>query len=486
MTDGAAAGGSLPFPPGPQGLELAKVIYGRFRDPVRLMQKLHRDHGPIVGIRLGKMSQILVNDPGMIRHVLSENAQNYTKGFGYGFMQELVGQGLLTSDGDLWRKQRRLVQPVMTKDRVKGYLPLLFEETKDAADLLSAEIREKGATVEIHKFLMDLSLNMICRTVLGVHDPAELRQVHRTIDDVFAFIERQQTFQARLLQLVDWQGAKSPVKKVLEAQQNRSLRKVRESVARLDSLIYGLIRDKKAAASGSSSSDLITHLLQIQKTQSETGNEAEKMSDQQLRDEVLTMLIAGYETTSTSLSWCLSLLAHHPAQLKHVRDESTRVLGKPTGESASLPLERMPELAASEHAFQEALRLYPPIWRLSRFATEADQLGEFAVPPATLVVISQYALHRSTEWWGDDADRFSPARFADPAGATCRRSIFLPFGAGPRMCLGTQFALLEAQVVLSELTRRFHFEALEPHPSKFEPWITLRPRGGIRLKVSEI
>jgi cytochrome P450 len=244
------------------------------------------------------------------------------------------------------------------------------------------------------------------------------------------------------------------------------------AIARLDDVIYDVIeRRKRALPTLDHPADLVSLLLLARES------DAEPLSDREIRDEVMTMFVAGHETTAAALTWCLYLLATHPQYQREVAREAEDVLG-----GREPGLDDLPKLTLARQAFEEAMRLYPPAWRLSRVAIDADRVAGYDVPAGSVVVVSPYLLHRDPALW-PDPERFDPSRFAAEQSRARPRLAFIPFGAGQRMCLGAAFATAEAQIVLSILCRAVAFEPAPEHAVSFAPRLTLRPRGGMPLRV---
>lgn len=444
------------FPKGPTGFEWPRIFRERFTNPVALIQRIHDRHGPVVGIRLGKMSQILVNDPALVRYVLVENPSAFKKGFGYGMLEELLGNGIVNSDGETWKTQRRLVQPAMNQDRFRDYAGSVVEVVDSELTRLEALVSD-DPIVDLYKFFSDLALRIICKTVLGLEFETQVRQLQYCVDLLMAFISREQL------------GPRARLKQFLGYRSHHIPDDLAGSIAQLDQTVFEIIAQRrKQSEHPEGSFDLVGHLVRT------------PMSDRQIRDEVVTMFTAGYETTATALSWGSRLLAENE-DCQHALVEEAHAHPMTSNEAT---LEGLKELRAAENVFQETIRLFPPVWRITRFAKETVEFEGHLIPEGTLVVISQHSLQRDRRFWGPDAEIFRPSRFSQGCPATERHS-YVPFGAGPRMCIGSQFATLEAQVVLSRLAARFKLSTIGPRP-EFDAAITLRPRGGMKLRLGRL
>jgi len=407
-----------------------------------------RDYGEVVRFRFGPVVGHLVSSPEGANHVLAENNKNYGKQTrGYRNLRYVLGNGLLTSEGEAWKRQRRIAQPAFHRQRIAGFARTMVR----AAEHATAELeRRRGNDVDVHHEMMRLTLRIVGETLLG-YDPTD------AADEVGAAL-------AFLLSL-----ANERTRRVLALPPivpTRENRKFRRAKAILDRVVLRMIAERRR--SPGDRGDLLSMLIAAR--DAETG---ESMDDRQLRDETMTIFLAGHETTANALTFAWLLLSRHPAALRELRAELTQVLAgrSPTADD-------LPKLPGTRRILQEAMRLYPPAWIIGRSATGPDEIGGYAIPARSIVFVSPYVMHRHPGLW-TEPEAFDPQRFArDPP-----RGAYLPFGAGPRMCIGNAFASMEAELVLATMAQRVHFDLVPGSDVELDASITLRPRHGVRMTV---
>lgn len=437
--------------PSPRGLPLVGHLLDLRRDPLGLLLRAHRECGPIAALRIGPMRVYTVFDPEAVRRVLVDNAANYVKGPLYAKAAPMLGQGLLLSEGPLWRRQRRIAQPRFSRARLAAAVPRLAAE----AERLAARWRRAaadGRPIEVGADMLGLSLTAIGGLVFGDRVDAEAAPIARVLPDVIRHIERTMS-------------APHPALERLPTAANR---RFRADIAAIDATIARLVER------GGLGDDLLSQLRGAR--DDETG---EAMDDRQLRDEIKTLLLAGYDTTGHAMTWTWHLLAEHPDVQRRLHAELDAVLGGRLPTEADLA--RLPYAA---RVVQEALRLYPPIWSFARASVAEDTLCGRRIPAGAVLTLNAYVTHRDPALW-DRPDRFDPDRF-DPARDAARpRFAYFPFGGGSRICIGQHFAGLEALVALAVLAARFvvtpaAVRTVEPIAS-----LSLRPAHGIHLRLRE-
>ncbi|HSM34987.1 MAG TPA: cytochrome P450 [Longimicrobiales bacterium] len=483
--------------PGPRPGEMWGLLRDRRRDPLSLHRRLRDAYGGVVHVRLGGLSQFLVSDPEAARHVLVDNAQNYTKGPGYALLAKVMGRGLVTSEGEHWRGHRRVVQPALHRSRLAAFVPVMLSTALEEALELEALAgrrapgeAEPGATVDVYERMSLLALRIVGRTVLGAEIAAREAEVHGAVAAVLDRTERLSTSGLRVLALLPGGDRLRWIPAVAFALPTPAKRRFDDAIRFLDGVIYDLVVRRRREISGAARArggsdqpeptspdagprDLIGLLLRA------SEEEGAAFTDEDVRDEVMTMFIAGHETVATALTWTLYLLARNPAYQDRIAEEADAVLGAEPSDPPSL--DDVARLDTARRVFLEASRLYPAVWRFTRWAVGPDRIAGYAVPAGSVIGVSPYLLHRDPGFW-PDPERFDPARF-DPGPARERtRGAYLPFALGQRMCPGGSFATVEAQIVLSTLLRRVAFAGGDAEPT-FEPRITLRPRGGMPLRV---
>ena len=403
-------------------------------------------------MKAGRYDGFLVTDPADIRHVLQDNARNYHKSPLYDRLRDTLGNGLLTSEDALWLRQRRLAQPAFHRQRVVAMADTMVDSTEQMLERWNG-LATRGETVDLVDEMMALTQAIIVRTMFSTDLGATAEVVNRT----WPIINRRigETFWATKLETT------------LPLPANRRFRRALDE---LDAVVYRIIAQRRQERRDEA--DLLAMLISAQ--DEETGA---AMSDRQLRDEVMTMLLAGHETTSLALSWTYYLLSQHPDIDRSIADEVDRVIGD--GRPGFAHLDR---LTVIRRSIDEALRLYPPAWGFSRRALAEDELGGYVVPKGSLVFIIPFVIHRRPKLW-PDPERFEPERFAPQTDGERPRFAYLPFGGGPRGCIGNQFALIEAQLIVAAVAQRFRVVLLPDQTIHPEPLITLRPSPGIRVAI---
>ena len=457
--------------PGPRGRELLRTMLGRRSNPVLMFETLRERYGEIVRVQVGDTSNFIVSGVDAAKHVLVDNHRNYSKGPAYELLAAILGEGLITSEGEHWRRHRRIVQPALQKERMHAFVRIMAQ----AAVVESRRLQASGdlqGTVDVFPSMMDLALRIVSRALLGTDIEGKETEIERALTEVLDHIERLSVSRLRILELLPWGSRFRDIRKRLALLPTGSNRRFREAIASLDAMIYEVIARRRATLGRDEEPhDLVSQLLLAK----EDG--ADALTDAEIRDEVMTMFLAGHETTATSLSWCLYLLATHQHQQDAVALESGEVLGDRDPELPDLP-----RLDQARAVFDEAMRLYPPVWRISRFAREPDVIDGHDIPRGSVVVVATYLLHRDPRYW-DRPGEFDPSRFTRETTPQRPRLAFLPFGAGQRMCIGAAFATAEAQVILSILCRDLIFEPSSADHPGLEPRVTLRPSGGLPLRI---
>jgi len=448
----AAPGSDWPqLPPGPRGNPLFGSLWEVWRDRLGLMSRAVREHGDAVRLTMGPKALYLFNHPDHARHILSENHANYRKGIGLVHARRALGDGLLTSDGERWRRQRQAVQPAFARDRIAATADVIADE----ADRMLARWRLRpGGTVDLVSEMTGLTLGVLGRSLLRVDLGASER-----IGRSFHAVQDQAMFEMMTLSAVP---AWLPLPRQLR------FRSARRELGRL---VERLVAERTAHAAGTSD-DLLARLLVS------TGREPDpRAGRRQLRDELVTLLLAGHETTASTLGWTWYLVERHPEVYRRLHAEAVEVLGD---RRPSYP--DLARLRFTSQVVEEAIRLYPPVWMLTRRAVGADQVGGYQVPAGADVLICPYTMHRNPALW-DDPEGFDPDRF-DPDRARNRpRYAYIPFGAGPRVCVGSNLGLLEAVLVVAMIAREFRLFRPSRAPVSPEPMLSLRLRGGLPIVV---
>ncbi len=420
------------------------------RDPLGYFERMSA-LGPMARVRFGPFDYVLVQDPDAVRRVLQESPRRYAKSRNYRGLERVLGKGLLTSEGDFWRRQRKLAQPAFHHQRLRALADAMVACTADMLRQWSAHA--PGTRLDVHREMMRVTLRIAGKTLFGV----DLEGQASKFGDALSF-------------LVPFANAEveQPIRLPLWVPLPEHLR-IQRAMKTLDDVVYGIIRERRA--SGERRDDLLDMLMAA------VDDEGSGMTERQLRDEIMTLLLAGHETTANLLSFAFHTLAEQPVWAERVRAEAREVFGDraPTFEDAS-------RLAVTGRVIDEVLRLYPPAWAYEREPLEDDVLAGYRIPKGLPVVICTWTLHRDPRFW-DRPLAFDPDRFAPELAAQRSRYAYAPFGDGPRVCIGKAFALLEAKLMLAMIMRDASLDALRAHPA-LEPGVTLRPRGGLEMKLS--
>ncbi|MEV6647278.1 cytochrome P450 [Amycolatopsis sp. NPDC051371] len=445
-TDDARAARTAP--PGPPRRATFRLLKQLFTDRLALMGDSADTYGDVVRIAIGPKAMYLVNHPDLAKHVLADNAANYHKGIGLQEARRALGDGLLTSDGETWRKQRRTIQPVFQPKRISRQAAVVASEV----DGLIKRLAEHDGPVEILHEMTGLTLGVLGKTLLDT----ELGG-YETLGHSFEAVQDQAMFEAVTLSMVpQW----VPLKKQLE------FRTAREDLRRIaDELV-----EQRLANPVENGEDVLSRLI--------ASGSGEGASRERMRDELITLLLAGHETTASTLGWAFHLIDEHPEVAERLHAEAVEVLGDRLPEHEDLR-----RLTYTVSVVEEVMRLYPPVWLLPRIAQADDEIGGYHVPAGSDVVVVPYTLHRHPEFWADP-ERFDPGRFdaANPAGRPPRYA-YIPFGAGPRFCIGNSLGVMEAVFVLAMAARDLELRKVPGKVVDPEAMLSLRVRGGLPMTV---
>ncbi|MBX3191070.1 MAG: cytochrome P450 [Labilithrix sp.] len=429
-------------PPRARELPVVGSSLDLLRDPLRFLERVSREHGDAVEFNLPGQRIFLFNHPDAIEQVLVTERDRLVKDKLTRELSVMLGNGLLVSEGAFWRKQRRLAQPGFHRERVAAYGDVMVRYAERAvADWT------RGETRDVHKDMMRLTLDIVAKTLFGVEIASVARKIERSLEvlmDRFAGI-----------------GSLIPIGLPLP-----SNRRARRAIAELDEVVYGIIRERRQ---GGDQGDLISMLIAA------TSDEDGSMTDTQLRDEAMTLLLAGHETTALTLGYALHLLARHPKAAGALAAEIDEVLGDRPATAAD-----MPRLRYAEGVVRESMRLYPPAWALGRETLEPCTIGGYHVPKGTQLWVAQWVVHRDARWFAEP-EAFRPERWENDFAKSLPRHAYFPFGGGPRICIGNAFAMMEAVLILVTIARRFRFQPTTHAPIALAPSVTLRPKNGIPL-----
>jgi cytochrome P450 len=439
---------SRTHPPGPKGALPGLPFLSFARDPLGFLTGVAREHGDVVYFGGVSDDFYLLNHPDHIKDVLVTHNASFMKGRGLQRAKRLLGEGLLTSEPPLHRRQRRLAQPAFHKQRINAYASLMVDYTLR----LERERWEAGRTLDVAREMMHLALTIVGKTLFGAETEAEAEEVREALSDSIASFTRIMMPFAELLGRLPFP----------------SNRRFEQSRARLDRVIYRIIEERRAG--GEDRGDLLSMLLRAQ--DEEDGG---RMTDEQLRDEAMTIFLAGHETTANALAWTWYLLSQHPEAEARLHGELEEVLGgRPPA------AEDLPRLRYVEMVFAESMRLYPPAWILGRRALEDYEVGGYLIPRGALVILSPYVMHRDPRFF-PEPERFDPGRWTPEAKAARPQFSYFPFGGGPRRCIGEGFAWMEGVLVIATLAQRWRLRLAPGQRVAPQTGVTLRPRRGILM-----
>lgn len=422
------------------------------RDPLGFLRRI-RQYGDIVRMRFVFSNAYLIYHPDSVKHVLQENNRNYNKDvFTYKVSRPFLGQGLLINDGESWLHQRRLMQPAFHRKRIATYSTIMTDDTVALLERWQNYIQQ-DASLDIAEEMMRLTLSIVGQTLFSIDLGNETNTIGQAV--------------STLLKLIgNYIYAPFPPI-IIPTPHNRRLLAANRS---LEQVIYRMIAERRQQ--NVDRGDLLSMLLLAR--DEETG---QGMNDQQIRDELMTMLLAGHETTANTLTWTWYLLSQHPEVEKCFHAEIDEVLG------GDLPtVEDLPELKYTNMVLEESLRLYPPGPIFGRKTIADDELGGYPIPANSIIIVSPYATQHHPDYW-PDPEHFDPERFTPECSASRHHYAYFPFSSGPRMCIGSSFAMMEAQLILATIAQRYQLRMVPGHPVEPQALVSLRPKYGLRMTI---
>jgi len=464
---------------GPSGNSIVGSLAELGEDPLGFLMRCDRDYKDIIPLRLGLTPACFVTNPELIEQVL-KSRESFVKSRGFRALNTLLGSGLLTNEGESWFRQRRLAQPVFHRSRIQGYGKIMVDYTEQ---MLAGW--QPNETRDIHADMMRLTLGIVMKAIFSKDvSTQEAESVAQALDVAMNWFDskRRQNF-------LIWEWFPRP----------ENIR-YRNAIASMDKTIYGIIRDRRNAQENPQAEDPQAENPQAEDPQSEdpqSGTQADPgdllsmlmaardeddgtgMSDQQLRDEIATLMLAGHETTANALSWTWMLLSQNPEAGDKLKTEIEDVLG------GRLPtVEDLSHLPYANAVIKESMRLYPPVPLLGREAAEDVEVGTYLVPKGCVVIISQWVMHHKEDYF-EAAEAFRPERWLADLEKQLPRGVYFPFGDGPRICIGKSFALMEAVLILTTVFQRYQPSLVLDHEIVPQPSITLRPETGIQITLKE-
>ncbi|MFC5086134.1 cytochrome P450 [Microvirga arabica] len=436
-------------PPGPRGLPLLGSLPDLGRDVLGFFTQCARQYGDIVSFRLAAWPAMLLNHPDLVENVLVKNHQNFVKHrFFWRHVEAIFGQGLLTSEGKVWHQQRRLAAPAFAGSRINRYGDTMVQYTERML-----RHWQPGQVLDVHQEAMALTLQIAAKTLFDAEASQDVTEVSRGIDDVMEQIAVRFRRPFRIPDAIPLPG---------------NLR-YRRGLRRLDQLVARIIAERRDQAEDRG--DLLSQLLLAH------DERGQPISERQMRDEVITMLLAGHETTALTLSWTWYLLGLYPAVDAQVAEEVQTVL-----KGRSPTIDDLPRLHFTTKVVSEVLRLYPPAYAIGREARVDCEIGGYLVRAGTTIYVSPWVMHRDSRWFAEP-QAFRPERWRGDLAKQLPRFAYMPFGGGPRICIGNRFALMEATLILATVAQRFRLEWQMDRQVQPAPSITLRPKGGVWVKL---
>ena len=436
--------------PGPPQVFPGQHLIAMRRDPLQFLPRLAQEYGDLAHLKFGSQDLFLVSHPDQIRDILVTHSRQFKKGKGLEGAKRLLGEGLLTSEGDFHLRQRRLAQPAFHRDRVAGYADIMVE----SAEQLSARWT-RGSEVDMAREMSRLTMTIVGRTLFGSEVEGEAEEIVEAIASTLTMFNHVFLPFAELLDRLPF--GPGP--------------RFRKARGRLDQTIYRMINEHRAT--GRDRGDLLSMLIMAR----DDEDHGARMTDEQIRDEAITIFLAGHETTALALTWTWYLLSQYPAVESRVHRELAEVLG-----NRRATLADWPRLKYTEMVLAESMRLYPPVWILGRRALSDYELGEYRIPERAILLTSQWVVNHDERWYSDPF-RFDPERWTPEARAARPKFSYFPFGGGPRICVGETFAWVEAGLVLATLARQWRPRLVPGQEIVPRPSITLRPRNGIRMTL---
>jgi len=439
-----------------KGMALVGSLPQIIKNPFGFLKQARETYGDIYNLNLGISKMLILNNPRQMQHVFVDNVQNYRKGGGmWDAVRAMLGNGLVVSEGNFWLRQRRMMQPQFHRQRLAALTDLMVSAMNEALD--TWEKSANGSDFNVAPAFNELTMKVITRTLFGTGlDQDEMNRVSKALDYSVNYILKAIVLNS----LPSWMPA--PGRKEFE-----------KSIAQIDETVYRIIE------SGRKTSGAENHLMAmlLDMVDDETG---EGMTDQQLRDEVTTLFLAGYETTSIALTWAFDFLAHNPEMMEKLRAEVDAVVG-----SDRLPtFADLPKMPYSRMVLQETLRIRPSAWQLPRTAIEDDEIDGYHIPAGTNLIGLIYMCHYHPAEW-ENPDVFDPERFQPDKSEKRHKFAYMPFGAGQRKCIGMDFALMEGQLALAMVAQRYILTKTTENLAEPQLSTTLRPKGGVVVKLEK-
>ena len=451
----ASAPAKRPLPPFPEEEHwLFGSGYLIKQNPLKQMDFFIKKYGDVFSLTVPLHKVAVISSPEFARYILQDNSKNYTKSLAYDLLRVLLGDGLLTSEGAVWKKQRKMIQPAFHKRKLEELTGMMIERTEQTVCKFE-KYAETGEFFNVLSEMTALTLDVISTAIFsaGVDDKADMVGQQIAILNEYTMDKLRRPIR---------------IPAIIPTPFNMRERKAMQI---LDGVVYDIIAKRRKE--GVSKDDLLSMLMDARDEETGMG-----MDDKQLRDELMTIFVAGNETSSNALTWTLYQLSQNPA----VTDKMVREIDEKLDAGVVLGFNTVHEFHYVKQVIEESMRLFPPVWSVGRRTIEEDQIGEFRIEKHTNVLIPLIYLHRSENYW-EEPEKFMPERFAPEKRNSIDRFVYFPFGGGPRLCIGNNFAMLEMQLIIIILYRRFRFQLKPGFKVEGEPVVTLRPRHGMMMNA---
>ena len=421
---------------------LKEFINDRFTMQMRMMKQM----GPIYSFNVGRYHVTYLSKPEYIRHILQENYKNYKKNVFYDELKIILGQGLVTSEGDFWRKQRKMIQPAFHHKQIEHFSQLMVSSTKRLMTKWD-ESAIQNSTINIDEDMKSLTMEIVAQCLFSNDTDTFAKAATNSVNVV-----------------LDW--SKNRMESLVKSPQwvpTQSNREYNKAFSVLKEIVMGIIQERRAM--NDRPNDLLTTMIEMTDEDSKKG-----MNDQQIFDEILTLFMAGHETTAHTLVWTWYLLSKNPQVRKKLNNEVDAIL-----QNSDVSFAQVPQLSYTKMVIQESMRYIPAVWGIGREAIADDRIDGFPIPKGATVGVSIYQMHHHPKYW-ENPEGFDPERFNPDNESKINKWVYMPFGGGPRACVGNAFAMMEAQIILAMLSKRYTLNLRSDIPIEFDPGITLRPK----------
>jgi cytochrome P450 len=481
---------SINYPPGPSSRLPLKLFFDFLRDPLTVLHNLSNEYGDISHFKFGKQHIYLINNPDYIKDVLVNYENNFIKSRGLQLAKRILGEGLLTSEGELHHRQRQLIQPVFHPDEIPNYANIMTDYTL----AISSQWYDQ-ATIDIHKEFMHLTLAIVSKTFFNVSiEKSEIKEIDQYVTTIIEHFNR----------------ARMPFAGIIEKVPLPSNIRFHQAKRHLDKIIYRIIYSYVNNDSGNNDhykqqngsrhhKDLISLLLDGQGddylSASENNEDVNKRNkkkidnnvtstnrQQWVRDNVMTIFLAGHETVANALTWTFYLLSQNPKEEKMLHNEVDSVLDDNDIDHTVPTAKDVSKLEYTQRVFAESMRLYPPAWAIGRQAIEDCKIGDYVIPAGSSILMSQYLMHHDPRYFSEP-ERFDPERWSPQEKAKRPRFSYFPFGGGTRSCIGETFAWMEGILVIASIARHWKMRVMPSLPIVLQPLVTLRPKHGMRMTL---